>query len=145
MSKHFVVLALVLVALAPAARAFGQDRQAAFERPTMSATLPPTGPLRTAIDRIRFDAVGDHPDVRTSRSSSSATQATRRPSILGRVVLASVAGTIGFVGGGILGARIEGPCGGCDDPGFKGAVIGAPIGAVVGAVAGWKIAGLLSR
>lgn len=50
----------------------------------------------------------------------------------------------GFVGGGILGAKIEGPCS-CDDPGLKGAVIGASIGAVVGAGAGWKVAGFLSR
>lgn len=139
-SRHFVLLAFTLVTLAPAARAFAQDRQAAFERPTIAATMPEAGPLRTAIERIRFDAVGD-PVVRTARSS--ATQAPQRVSILGRVVLASVGGMAGFLGGGMLGARIEGPCN-CDDPGLKGALIGAPIGAVVGAVAGWKVAGLLT-
>lgn len=139
-SRNLVLLAFTLVTLAPAARAFAQDPQAAFERPTIAATMPEAGPLRTAIERIRFDAVGD-PAVRTARSS--ATQAPQRVSILGRVVLASVAGMAGFLGGGMLGARIEGPCN-CDDPGLKGALIGAPIGAVVGAVAGWKVAGLLT-
>ena len=139
-SRHFVLLAFILVTLAPAARAFAQDGQAALERPTIAATIPEAGPLRTAIERIRFDAAGD-PAVRAARSS--ATQAPQRVSILGRVVLASVAGMAGFLGGGMLGARIEGPCN-CDDPGLKGALIGAPIGAVVGAVAGWKVAGLLT-
>ena len=141
MSRHFVVLTFVLVTLAPAVRAFAQDRQPVFEPPTIAATMPEAGPLRTAIERIRFDAAGD-PAVRIAHSSSSATQAPQPVSILGRVVLASVAGMAGFLGGGMLGARIEGPCN-CDDPGLKGALIGAPIGAVVGAVAGWKVAGLL--
>jgi hypothetical protein len=143
MSRHVAVLTFVLLTLAPAARAFAQDRQAAFERPTIAVTLAEAGPLRTAIERIGFDAVGD-PAVRPARSSSSATQANEPVTLLGRVVLASVAGMAGFLGGGMLGARIEGPCN-CDDPGLKGALIGAPIGAVVGAVAGWHVAGLLSR
>jgi len=44
----------------------------------------------------------------------------------------------GFFAGGYIGAKSEGDCGGCDDPGLKGAVIGAPIGAVVGGILGAK-------
>jgi hypothetical protein len=143
-SKHVVVLAVILVTLASAARAFGQDRQAAFERPTIAATMPGAGPLRTAIERIGFDAVADHPAARSLPVPFLAPKAPPRGNVAGRVVFATVAGIAGFFGGGILGAKIEGPCS-CDDPGLEGAVIGAPIGAVVGAVAGWKVAGLFSR
>ncbi len=31
---------------------------------------------------------------------------------------------------------IDGDCGGCDDPGLKGALIGAPIGAAAGGILG---------
>jgi len=57
----------------------------------------------------------------------------------GRIVAgAAVGATAGFFAGGYLGAAIDGDCGGCDDPGFKGALIGAPIGAVVGGILGGK-------
>lgn len=57
----------------------------------------------------------------------------------GRIVAgAAVGATAGFFAGGYLGAVIDGDCGGCDDPGFKGAIIGAPIGAVVGGIFGGK-------
>ena len=57
----------------------------------------------------------------------------------GRIVAgAAVGATAGFFAGGYLGAIIDGECGGCDDPGFKGAIIGAPIGAVVGGILGGK-------
>ena len=57
----------------------------------------------------------------------------------GRIVAgAAVGATAGFFAGGYLGAVIDGDCGGCDDPGFKGAIIGAPIGAVVGGILGGK-------
>ena len=56
-----------------------------------------------------------------------------------RVVLGAAAGAAGgFFAGGYIGAAIDGDCGGCDDPGFKGFLIGAPIGAVVGGIAGGK-------
>lgn len=48
----------------------------------------------------------------------------------------AVGATAGFFAGGYLGAAIDGDCGGCDDPGFKGALIGAPIGAALGGIAG---------
>ena len=46
----------------------------------------------------------------------------------------------GLIGGGYLGAKIEGDSCRCDDPGFLGFFIGAPIGAVLGGVAGAAIA-----
>jgi hypothetical protein len=49
-----------------------------------------------------------------------------------------VGATAGFFAGGYLGAAIDGDCGGCDDPGLKGALIGAPIGAVAGGILGGK-------
>ena len=48
---------------------------------------------------------------------------------------AAAGGVGGFFLGGFLGAKIDGPCD-CDDPGFKGFLIGAPIGAIVGAILG---------
>ena len=45
---------------------------------------------------------------------------------------AAVGATAGFFAGGYLGAWIHGDCGGCDDPGFKGFLIGMPIGAACG-------------
>ena len=56
-----------------------------------------------------------------------------------RKILGSIVGaTAGFFAGGYLGAWIDGECGGCDDPGLKGALIGAPVGAVAGGILGYK-------
>jgi len=58
---------------------------------------------------------------------------------LGRIVAGAAVGAAGgFFAGGYLGAWIDGDCGGCDDPGLKGALIGAPIGAVAGGILGGK-------
>ena len=57
----------------------------------------------------------------------------------GRTVAgAAVGAAAGFFAAGYLGAWIDGDCGGCDDPGLKGALIGAPVGAVVGGILGGK-------
>ena len=57
----------------------------------------------------------------------------------GRIVAgAAVGATAGFFAGGYLGSWIDGDCGGCDDPGLKGALIGAPVGAVIGGIFGGK-------
>lgn len=56
-----------------------------------------------------------------------------------KILVASALGVAGFLAGGKIGAQIEGDCGGCDDPGLKGALIGAPIGGTIGAIVGWKI------
>jgi hypothetical protein len=56
-----------------------------------------------------------------------------------RKILGSIVGaTAGFFAGAYLGAWIDGECGGCDDPGLKGALIGAPVGAVAGGIVGYK-------
>jgi hypothetical protein len=71
-----------------------------------------------------------------SRSAQTGTLERRRS--IGRKVLgAAVGATGGFFLGGFLGAKIEGGCD-CDDPGFKGFLIGAPIGAVSGGILGYK-------
>lgn len=75
--------------------------------------------------------------VRNDRAPASPAQAATNERSVGRKVLGGLLGGVaGFFAGGIIGARIDGDCGGCDDPGLKGAVIGAPIGAAVGAVLG---------
>ena len=57
----------------------------------------------------------------------------------GRIIAgAAVGATAGFFAGGYLGAVIDGDCGGCDDPGFTGFLIGAPVGAAVGGILGGK-------
>ena len=57
----------------------------------------------------------------------------------GRIVAGAAVGAFaGFFAGGYLGAVIDGDCGGCDDPGLKGALIGAPVGAVAGGILGSK-------
>jgi hypothetical protein len=53
-----------------------------------------------------------------------------------RAMWAAIGGVGGFFGGAYLGAALEPDCN-CDDPGFKGFLIGAPIGAATGAILGW--------
>ena len=59
-----------------------------------------------------------------------------------RALRAVLGGAVGAVGGalagGYLGAKSEGDCGGCDDPGLKGFLIGFPVGGIVGGVLGAK-------
>ena len=57
----------------------------------------------------------------------------------GRIVAGAAVGAVaGLFAGGYIGAKIDGDCGGCDDPGLIGALIGAPVGAVTGGVLGGK-------
>jgi hypothetical protein len=70
-----------------------------------------------------------------ARQRASATHTGRR---VGWTALGAVGG---FFGGAFLGAAIENavaPCG-CDDPGFKGFLIGAPVGAIAGGIAGFVL------
>jgi hypothetical protein len=75
-------------------------------------------------------------DVTPAAAPRVAAERRRSP---GRIVLGASLGAVGgFFAGGYLGAKIDGDCGGCDDPGFKGFLIGAPIGAIVGGILGGK-------
>jgi hypothetical protein len=64
----------------------------------------------------------------------------KRSSAWSKLAFGALGGVAGFFAGGYLGAAIDGDCGGCDDPGLKGALIGAPIGAAVGATLGVVLA-----
>ena len=68
----------------------------------------------------------------TGGQSASAGQRSLTRTILGAIVGA----TGGFFAGGFTGAWIEGDRCNCDDPGFKGFLIGAPVGAVAGGIVG---------
>lgn len=126
-SRSAAVAALALSMLIPTSPAQAQERD--VRRPMAPATL-----RQQAIEHARKTAV--------EQPGSSLAQVTkvrapkRERSTTRKVVGAALAGTAGFFAGGYLGAVIDGDCGGCDDPGLKGALIGAPIGAAVGVVLG---------
>jgi hypothetical protein len=102
--------------------------------PTTSRVNERVGLLESAA-RI---AVGSRVKQERAAPAQSQPRQNRRRSVT-RVVLGAAAGAVGgFFAGGYIGAAIDGDCGGCDDPGFKGFLIGAPIGAVAGGIAGGK-------
>jgi hypothetical protein len=83
-------------------------------------------------------AVGSRVKLERAAPAQSQRRQNDRRSVK-RVILGAAAGAAGgFFAGGYIGAAIDGDCGGCDDPGFKGFLIGAPIGAVAGGIAGGK-------
>ena len=89
--------------------------------------------IRDSLDAIDYGRIAVE-DVRHSAVQGSS---SGRKSSVGRKLLGGAIGaTAGFFAGGYHGAAIDGDCGGCDDPGFKGALIGAPIGAVTGGILG---------
>lgn len=94
-----------------------------------------TLPIRASIARIDFSRIDAVP---ASAPAMQADQNGRQRSIGRKIAGGAIGGVGGFFAGGYIGAKIDGDCGGCDDPGFKGALIGAPIGAVVGAILGVK-------
>jgi hypothetical protein len=88
--------------------------------------------LRTAPRQVQTRS--DAPALLTAQTQTAARQERRS---VGRVILGAAVGTVGgFFAGGYLGAKIEGNDCNCDDPGFKGFLIGAPIGAVAGGILG---------
>jgi len=90
---------------------------------------PQTGSIRRSLEKLDYGSL---------RLEQGQTQTSKRRSV-GRKILGGALGAVGgFFAGGYLGAMIDGECGGCDDPGLKGALIGAPIGAVVGGILGTK-------
>jgi len=77
--------------------------------------------------------------LKLTRPQAQRAQTGGRQRGVGRIVAGAAVGAAGgFFAGGYLGAWIDGDCGGCDDPGLKGALIGAPIGAVTGGILGGK-------
>ena len=91
--------------------------------------LPQPGSIRRSLERLDYWSLA---------LEEVQSQPSRRRSV-GRKILGGALGAVGgFFAGGYIGAKIDGDCGGCDDPGFLGAVIGAPIGAVVGGILGAK-------
>ena len=97
--------------------------------PDVPKTPQPPG-IRRSLEKL------DYRSLKLEEGGQA--QPSRRRSA-GRKILGGALGALGgFFAGGYLGATIDGDCGGCDDPGLKGAVIGAPIGAVVGSILGAK-------
>ena len=82
---------------------------------------------RTAERQIPLQAL--RPVQRHPRPSG-----TRRQHLFERIGAGA-----GLLGGGYLGAKIEGDRCHCDDPGLAGFLIGGGIGAVVGGVIGFKL------
>ena len=74
--------------------------------------------------------------LKLERAAVPVQAASQERSKAKRAMWAAIGGVGGFFGGGYLGAAIEPDCN-CDDPGFKGFLIGAPIGAATGAILGW--------
>src|SRR5688500_9714144 len=136
-------IALMLSTLLPASRADAQDREPAMVEETPAARTAATTTTRMSI-RESLAAIGYGTGTASdasNRQPPAAFQITtgqRQRSTARKVFGGLLGAAAGFLGGGYLGARIDGECGGCDDPGLKGAVIGAPIGAIVGAIVGAK-------
>ena len=90
--------------------------------------------IRNSLDAIDYGRIAAE-DV-TRHSAVQASSSGRKSSVGRKILGGAIGATAGFFAGGYLGAAIDGDCGGCDDPGFKGALIGAPIGAVTGGILG---------
>ena len=83
----------------------------------MVGAFRPRGRIQASVDRARFESAPD-PGIRRgvrAHDQTSTTNAGQSSGVVGKVVMASVLGVAGFLGGGYLGAKIEGPCD-CDDP-----------------------------
>lgn len=117
-----------------------------FSRATLMAVVLALAPMTAWAEGPIARAARTYAAIHSSqlkpqltRPQAQRTQTGGRQRGVGRIVAgAAVGATAGFFAGGYLGAWIDGDCGGCDDPGFKGALIGAPIGAVAGGILGGK-------
>jgi len=89
------------------------------------------GSIRRSLERL------DYGSLIAYEANGALQPVPRRKSVGRRIVGGALGGVGGFFAGGYLGAKIDGRCD-CDDPGFKGFLIGAPIGGVVGAILGAK-------
>ena len=127
---------VLLTAGAASAQADGLEvERAAVHRFSVKDVEPPkaiavtnyqVGSIRRSLERL------DYGSLITREALQPVAQ---RKSVGRRIVGGALGGVGGFFAGGYLGAKIDGRCD-CDDPGFKGFLIGAPIGTVVGAILG---------
>jgi hypothetical protein len=110
--------------------------------PASAAADPAEGPIAASAARLAevemlTAPAAAEPEAHEPQSDRAGAQdEPRRRSGWWRVLGGAAGGAAGFFGGALIGARIDGDCNGCDDPGLKGAIIGAPVGAAVGAVIG---------
>jgi hypothetical protein len=140
-SERLIVVAIVFL-LVSAADVFGEsDPSKSFPELApgwISASLRTDIAARAQHARSRAMLVAD---AKFNRDPAPQPQSQPTPGnrSMRRKVLGSIVGaTAGFFAGAYLGAWIDGECGGCDDPGLKGALIGAPVGAVAGGILGYK-------
>jgi hypothetical protein len=119
------VITAVLIALFFTPPIHANDR-------TQSAAPPSAASIRQSIAAVRFDADGvqQPPLFRGTQSSPS-----RARKVWKSIGWAAALGVGGFFAGAFIGAAIDGDCD-CDDPGWRGFLIGAPVGAVAGAITG---------
>ena len=105
------------------------------------------GPIAATVARLleaRELGLVDGPALGTMDATTAPAQPAVKPqperskgARVGRRIAGAAIGAVGGAfAGGYLGAAIDGDCGGCDDPGFKGFLIGFPVGGVVGGVLG---------
>jgi hypothetical protein len=104
----------------------------------ISASLRTDIAVRAQHARSRAMLVADATFNRDPAPQPQSQPTPRKRSIQRKVLGSIVGATAGFFAGGYLGAWIDGECGGCDDPGLKGFLIGAPVGAVAGGILGYK-------
>jgi hypothetical protein len=134
MIRLTAVAALVFSMLLPTTPAFAQERIALAPRQTVEPEAARPHSIRQSVANYDFTAVATAASSQTPAFQPASVRSQR--SMTRKIFGGLLGATAGFFAGGYIGARIDGDCGGCDDPGFKGAIIGAPIGAVVGAIAG---------
>jgi hypothetical protein len=112
---------------------------AALAGPVAAAEPDEDRPITAAVARLDFEAVEPTPAAALNPAQRLPYQAQPQRSRKARVGRAIAGAAIGAVGGafagGYLGASLEPDCN-CDDPGFKGFLIGFPTGGIVGGVLG---------
>ena len=139
-----LVLGTLCLGILSGSSALGQTLQEATEKPTITA--PAVTLLGQRVDPaplrfVKWDNGGEY--KRATPPSTRLQLNSRSPSTFpgARRLTAGLAlGLVGFFGGGLAGAAIEGRGCHCDDPGMRGFVIGAPIGAGAGFAIGMLLA-----
>lgn len=137
---HVVVAAAAFVLLTSgttSAQGHRRDSEIAEVHNSVNDAAPPmadaltnhqVGSIRRSLERLDYGFL---------ITNEALQPVPRRKSVGRRIVGGALGGVGGFFAGGYFGAKIDGQCD-CDDPGFKGFLIGAPIGTVVGAILGAK-------